>query len=230
MSNPRAASEPEIANTDTQQHSPNQDEPAGTETLAQPYSQEHTETSAIPWTNGGAETVPSQQALDQSPAVVSTSHGSPIVAQGNPFTPPDVSVTSATFPSPDPTVNAAAFRWFGLLASDAARESSQLYASLAGFENECVSLDRGENDGLAQPTSLQCATQVLDLHTSSGQFDGGADIAPGDTTGSPSEERLWQAQEPIELLPRETFLFANFIKCISQWVFQLTYLVENHRL
>ena len=119
-------------------------------------------------------------------------------------------MTSASFPSPDPTVNAAAFRWFGLLASDAACESSQLSAALVGFENEFCSLD--------QPTSLQCATQVLDLHPSNGQFDGSAHAGSEDSATSPLEERLWRAQEPIELLPRETFLFDNFIQRISQWV------------
>jgi hypothetical protein len=48
------------------------------------------------------------------------------------------------------------------------------------------------------------------------------DTHPVDSpVGSSSEETLWQAQEPIQLLPREYSLFENFVQRVSPWVWLL---------
>ncbi|KAF3393777.1 hypothetical protein F1880_004811 [Penicillium rolfsii] len=110
----------------------------------------------------------------------------------------------------------AAVRWFGLLASDAARDSSQLPT----IPNSCANQSLYGADGLTQPSSLQCATQVLDSppvgDTSHGPTHAGASGA-----STLSEEHIWQSREPIELLPAEQTLNISYINQFSTFVAHL---------
>ncbi|OOF90689.1 hypothetical protein ASPCADRAFT_400658 [Aspergillus carbonarius ITEM 5010] len=102
----------------------------------------------------------------------------------------------------------AAVRWFGLLASDAARDTPQLPA--VPNPHHDISVDHYGANILSQPRSLQYATQILDhtLDTDASQVQTGVPA----TASSPLEEELiWQSRESIELLPTEQALFEHFI-------------------
>ncbi|KAF9888295.1 hypothetical protein FE257_008868 [Aspergillus nanangensis] len=103
----------------------------------------------------------------------------------------------------------AAVRWFGLLANDAARESSQLPTTPQLWANQTLSLDHS-----GEPSSLQCATQVLDSPPASDTSHNPQHI--GASGGSTlAEGQIWQSQEPIEPLPIEATLFEHFIHQID---------------
>ena len=109
----------------------------------------------------------------------------------------------------------AAVRWFGLLASDAARDTPQLPA--VPNPHHDISVDHYGANILSQPRSLQYATQILDhtLDTDASQVQTGVPA----TASSPLEEELiWQSRESIELLPTEQALFEHFINEVSPWV------------
>lgn len=112
----------------------------------------------------------------------------------------------------------AAVRWFGLLASDAARDSPQLRAVPNAYANQNLALNHSGAHNHTELSSLQHATQVLDCpHPGSSVSQDPADnaISGRRTLG---EEQLWQAREPIELLPAEQTLFEHFVHQVSPWV------------
>lgn len=113
----------------------------------------------------------------------------------------------------------AAVRWFGLVASDAARDSSQLSTIPNSWANQSLSLDHSGANGLSQPSSLQRATQVLDRPLASDASHDPTHIgAPAGST--PEQEQIWHSREPIELLPSEATLFEHFVHQVSPWVCQ----------
>lgn len=217
----------------TQEQSPQTDPPADS-TLHNCASNEKRDLGTSSWTRPSPdeivhdETVHLPSAADQS-SIAEDANNCPATLQSHHPSSPDASdvfplETSESIESPGPTINAAAIRWFGLLADDAARESPQLSTALAGCGNDCLSFEHTVGGDPTQQTSLQRATQVLDYPSSSGAGQSGADGSPWDVdglTGTPLEKRLWQAQEPIDLLPREHFLFENFVQQVSQWVCRL---------
>ena len=108
-------------------------------------------------------------------------------------------------------MSAAAVQWFGLLANDAARESPQISTTLA------------EDIDLESITPLQRATWIVDNTHLDEDGCGQSNVSPGGVNSTPGsalfEEQLWQAQEHIQLLPHEYFLFENFVQRISQWAY-----------
>lgn len=109
----------------------------------------------------------------------------------------------------------AAVRWFGLLANDAARDSSQISTIQNSWANQSLSLDHSTESH--QPSPLQRATQVLDSPASIyGSHDSPqVDVSGENTLG---QEQIWQSQGPIELLPAEATLFEHFVNRVSPWV------------
>lgn len=103
----------------------------------------------------------------------------------------------------------AAVKWFGLLASDAARETPHISTIPSSWANQSLSLD---DSAQAQPSSLQHATQVLDSpaasHTNN---DSGEELIL-------AEDQIWQSRKPIDLLSSERTLFEHFIHHVSAWV------------
>lgn len=160
-------------------------------------SYERHEPPGVGWSCSDADTnPPPPTVLDQ----LSTGQ-SPIAFQHNYLSP-----SNASF---------AAVRWFGLLASDAARDSPQLPSIENSHGTQSHSVDHLRIDGLSQPYSLQYATQVLDSTLDSGASNG----PTGHQEGSAVEEELiWQSREAIELLPTEHALFGHFINQVSTWV------------
>ncbi|GLA30966.1 hypothetical protein AnigIFM63326_009401 [Aspergillus niger] len=156
-------------------------------------SYERHEPPGVGWSCSDADTnPPPPTVLDQ----LSTGQ-SPIAFQHNYLSP-----SNASF---------AAVRWFGLLASDAARDSPQLPSIENSHGTQSHSVDHLRIDGLSQPYSLQYATQVLDSTLDSGASNG----PTGHQEGSAVEEELiWQSREAIELLPTEHALFGHFINQI----------------
>ncbi|KAL3479968.1 fungal-specific transcription factor domain-containing protein [Aspergillus californicus] len=134
------------------------------------------------------------------------------------------SVTSS-IESPGPTVNAATVRWFDLLANDAARESPQISNVIGGYvygQDTNISLERLEGTDASQITPLQRATRIVDRNQT-GEGQGGVQSELGthaveSPVVSPYEASLWQAQDSIELLPREYSLFENFVQRVSPWI------------
>jgi hypothetical protein len=112
----------------------------------------------------------------------------------------------------------AAIRWFGLLANDAAKDSSQVSTIDNSWVNQGFSLQGHSNpDGQTQLSSLQCATLVLDAPSSIYASDDPthAGASDGNTLG---DEQIWQSREQIELLPGEETLFEHFVTRVSPWV------------
>lgn len=185
--------------------SPGQDGvPASTAAIPDTSPDELHESPDLAWTAPDADVNPhAQDLLDHLPGSDLASNQSPIAWQQSYLSP-----SNASF---------AAVRWFGLLASDAARDSPQLSTFPPSGANESLSLDHSGGDGLAQISSLQRATQVLDsptaTHTSHDPTDAGA--TGGSTLG---EEQIWQSREPVELLPTEQTLFEHFVHRVCPWV------------
>jgi hypothetical protein len=167
------------------------------------------------WSQGNGH--PPLHPLDQLAAIVAIDHTASPQNIGNALAThhsPDIShsVTSS-LGSPRLTVNTATVRWFDLLANDAIRESPQV--SGADYP-DISSLERLEGTNVSQITPLQRATRIVDRNLRD------VDTHPVDSpVGSSSEETLWQAQEPIQLLPREYSLFENFVQRVSPWVWLL---------
>ncbi|KAL4891989.1 fungal-specific transcription factor domain-containing protein [Aspergillus ambiguus] len=114
------------------------------------------------------------------------------------------------------TASFAAVRWFGLLASDAARDSPQLLTIPNTDGGRNLSLSHGASDDLIHISSLQQATRLLDSPYSASESH--------DKTGFDSsearlkEEQIWQLREPIELSSDEQILFEHFVHHVSPWM------------
>lgn len=112
----------------------------------------------------------------------------------------------------------AAVRWFGLLANDAAKDSSPVSTIHDSWVNQGFSLqDHSNAGGQTQLSSLQCATLVLDGHSSiyASHHSTHAGTSGDDTLG---DEQIWQSRESIGLLPGEETLFEHFVTRVSPWV------------
>ncbi|KAL2822293.1 fungal-specific transcription factor domain-containing protein [Aspergillus cavernicola] len=165
-------------------------------------------TAVLSWPNGHGQ--PPLHPLDQLAAIVAIDQTTPPQHLGNgipthyssdiPY-----SVTGS-IESPGPTINAATIRWFDLLANDAVRESPQI--TIGGYGQDVL-----EDPGVSEITPLQRATRIVD----SNHLEDRGDLAIDSPTGS-YEERLWQARDPIQLLPREYSLFENFVQRVSPWI------------
>lgn len=143
------------------------------------------------------------------PVEFNRSTGDQITSIESPFAIPDnyLSPSNASF---------AAVRWFGLLANDAARDSSTVWTIQNSWANQSLSLGHSGSDDQAQLSSLQRATQVLDGPSIYGSHDLTHVGASGE---SPlEEEQIWQSREPIDLLPAEATLFGHFVDRVSPWV------------
>jgi hypothetical protein len=114
-------------------------------------------------------------------------------------------------------VNAAASWWFDLLANDAARDHQQAPTIPNGYANESLPFECPQTGDQGEISSLQRATQVLDLPHVNGIVGQSSIVSPSQSS-NPEEEHIWQSREPIELLPREHFLFEHFVQHVSQWV------------
>ncbi|KAL4873050.1 hypothetical protein BDV12DRAFT_115907 [Aspergillus spectabilis] len=182
------------------------------------------ESNNLSWTPAHGQ--PPLHPLDQLAAIVAINHTSPPLLNGPSAThySSDIphSVTSS-IESPGPTVNAATVRWFDLLANDAIRESPQFSVVIGGYGQGAI-----EEADVSQITPLQRATRIVDrTHLEvDGELQAGLNAVQPELNAhvidSPSslpfEERLWQAQEPIQLLPREYSLFENFVQRVSPWI------------
>ncbi|KAL4886965.1 fungal-specific transcription factor domain-containing protein [Aspergillus karnatakaensis] len=182
------------------------------------------DSTILSWTP--AHDQPSLHALDQLAAIVAIDQTTPPLLNG-----PSAGHYSSDIPhsvtssieSPGPTVNAATVRWFDLLANDAVRESPQVSGVIGGYGPDAI-----EDADVSQITPLQRATRIVDRNHL--EVDGGLQaelrgLQPElnthiiESPGSlPYEESLWQAQEPIQLLPREYSLFENFVQHVSPWI------------
>lgn len=151
-----------------------------------------------------------------------TTHQSPGALCPNDLSPSDASYilqsVTGSFSSPGPTVNAAASWWFDLLANDAARDHQQVPAIPTGYGNDSLPFECPPTGGQVEITSLQRATQVLDPPHVNGIAGQGSIVSPSQSSNADEEEHIWQSREPIELLPREHFLFEHFVQHVSQWV------------
>ncbi|KAL4791695.1 fungal-specific transcription factor domain-containing protein [Aspergillus venezuelensis] len=192
-------------------------------------SHEHQDPSLLSWAAGDGQ--PPLHPLDQLAAIVAIDHTtSPFANALSAHQYPDIphSITSS-MESPGPTVNAATVRWFDLLANDAIREIPQMSGGLIGYEHDIL-----EETNAAHVTPLQRATRIVDrAHPEDDNgvhSDLNAGVSSQDTEqpginghvmSSPAgslEERLWQAEESIQLLPQEYALFENFVQRISPWI------------
>ncbi|RDW81187.1 Zn(II)2Cys6 transcription factor [Aspergillus mulundensis] len=191
-------------------------------------SHEQTDPTVLPWAN---HSQPALHPLDQLAAIVAIDHSSTF-ASNIPTSsqyPSDIPHSvSSSIESPGPTINAAAVRWFDLLANDAVRETPQI-SSIIGYGQDVL-----EETDVSQITPLQRATRIVDrTHVdddtvqpglSSEQSTGNAIQleqnvhAINSPTSASLEERLWQAQETIQLLPHEYTLFENFVQRVSPWI------------
>ncbi|KAL5339456.1 fungal-specific transcription factor domain-containing protein [Aspergillus crustosus] len=185
---------------------------------------EQQDSTILSWTPAHGQ--PQLHPLDQLAAIVAIDHTTSPLLNG-----PSAVHYSSDIPhsvttsieSPGPTVNAATVRWFDLLANDAVRESPQVSGVIGGYGPDAI-----EEADLSQITPLQRATRIVDrTHL---EVDGGLQAGLGTVQPDisshviesparlPYEERLWQAQEPIQLLPREYALFENFVHRVSPWI------------
>ncbi|PYI06993.1 hypothetical protein BO78DRAFT_429277 [Aspergillus sclerotiicarbonarius CBS 121057] len=170
--------------------------------IPEPVPYEPHEPTSLSWNCSDADVNPPQ------PAVLDHLPGSDLAVSQSPISFPHayLSPSNASF---------AAVRWFGLLASDAARDSPQLSTVPNPHASQDTSVDHYGAGGLKQPRSLQYATQILDNIDLDASHDAGAN-APG---GSPLEEKIfWQSRESIELLPTEQALFEHFVNQVSPWL------------
>lgn len=113
----------------------------------------------------------------------------------------------------------AAVRWFGLLANDAARDSSTISAIQSSLGSQSLSLGHSASDDETQLSPLQRATQVLDGPSVYQNHE----LVDATSSGeSPLEkEQIWQSREQIEILPTEATLFEYFVDRVSPWVWWL---------
>lgn len=141
---------------------------------------------------------------DQDPGSDVLEVSSPIFFQNNHLSPTNAAV--------------AAVRWFGLLTSDAVKDSPQQSTIPSSWETEGLLLGKSSN-GIKKPSSLQRATQVLDSPpANNGIYDR---IDPNTfEKAALAEGGIWHSRNPIELLANEQVLFAHFIQHVSSWVSQ----------
>ncbi|KAL4936593.1 hypothetical protein BDV06DRAFT_233258 [Aspergillus oleicola] len=181
------------------------------------------------WATGHDQ--PALHALDQLAAIVAIDQTNSPFANGlsAPQYPEMPHSVTSSMESPGPTVNAATVRWFDLLANDAVRETPQFSGGFAGYGHDIL-----EETNAAHVTPLQRATRIVDrTHAEDGSgvhsdfsaeisaHDKGQHGIDGHVMNSPAsslEERLWQAEESIQLLPQEYSLFENFVQRISPWI------------
>ncbi|KAL2870459.1 Zn(II)2Cys6 transcription factor [Aspergillus lucknowensis] len=164
------------------------------------------------WAHGEGQ--PPLHPLDQLAAIVAIDHTTSQQKLGNGiathFSSEIPHSVTSSIESPGPTVNAATVRWFDLLVNDAIRESPQIPG---GGYRDIRSLERLDATDASQITPLQRATRIVDRNLL--DVDTHTIASP---VGLPSEEGLWQAQEPIQLLPREYSLLENFVQRVSPWI------------
>jgi hypothetical protein len=168
-----------------------------------PAPEEHIQSIDVSWPASGAiSTLPNPDLLDHSSANDLVSNNSPVAYQHSYLSP-----SNASF---------AAVQWFGLLASDAARDSPHLASNPINphfGSTQILSFDRSGVEGSEEPSSLQRATQVLDSPHARNATYGSAD-APS----ALEEEHIWQSPKSIELLPAEQTLFEHFVHQVCSWV------------
>lgn len=159
---------------------------------------EHTEPIDVSWpTSGAISTLPNTDLLDHSSANDLVSNHSPVAYQQSYLSP-----SNASF---------AAVQWFGLLASDAARDRPHLANHPHLRSTQILTFD---HSGVAdEPSSLQRATQVLDSPHASNTAYGSTDAS-----NTLDEEKIWQSPKAIELLPAEQTLFEHFVHQVCPWV------------
>ncbi|KAJ5815078.1 hypothetical protein N7474_006855 [Penicillium riverlandense] len=194
---------PELPTQHTTSPGENNDH-ASSDAYPNPALYEPHEATGSAWTISQADANPLPPAqFDHLSGNHLASSQSPVALQHSSLSPPNASF--------------AAVQWFGLLASDAARDSSQPSTIPNSWANQSLSLDHSGADSLAQPSSLQCATQVLDSPPASDASHAPAHIGTlgGSTLG---EEQIWHSREPIELLPTEATVFEHFIHQVSPWI------------
>ncbi|KAJ5918508.1 hypothetical protein N7466_010500 [Penicillium verhagenii] len=160
------------------------------------------EIAPLAWTSQDASaTNQSGDVHDQDLTVESIEITSPVGLQKSYLSPSNASV--------------AAVRWFGLLASDAARDSPQQAAVPSSWETEGLLLDQSSGD-IDKPSSLQRATQVLD---SPPVFNGSHEPINSEAHESATlQGEIWHSRNPIELLPNEQILFVHFVNHVSSWI------------
>jgi hypothetical protein len=188
-----------------------------------PHEQQNS--SVLSWTTSHSQ--PPLHPLDQLAAIVAIDHTTSPFGNGltAPQYPSDIphSVTSS-IESPGPTINAATVRWFDLLASDAVRESPQISSAIGGYGQDIL-----EETDASHITPLQRATRIVDrTHIEEEELRPGLSAEQSTpnlnshAVNSPAsihhEERLWQSQEQIQLLPHEYSLFENFVQRVSPWI------------
>lgn len=161
----------------------------------------------VAWTSPDLSANPQPgEVHDRDPAGNILGISSPIVFQNNHLSPNNAAL--------------AAVRWFGLLASDAAKDSPQQSTIPSSWETEGLLLDQSSN-GINNPSSLQRATQVLDSPpATNGTHD---PSSPGTfERATLTEGEIWHSRNPIELLSNEQVLFVHFVNHVSSWVGQTT--------
>lgn len=188
-----------------------------------PHEQQNS--GVLSWTTSHSQ--PPLHPLDQLAAIVAIDHTTSPFGNGltAPQYPSDIphSVTSS-IESPGPTINAATVRWFDLLASDAVRESPQISSAIGGYGQDIL-----EETDASHITPLQRATRIVDrTHIEEEELRPGLSAEQSTpnlnshAVNSPAsihhEERLWQSQEQIQLLPHEYSLFENFVQRVSPWI------------
>lgn len=168
----------------------------------------HTEITGLHWpaSGGGVTTLPNPDLLDHSSANDLVSIHSPVTSQHNYLSP-----SNASF---------AAVQWFGLLASDAARESPHLTNNPHFRSTQILSFDHSGVEGAGGPSTLQRATQVLDSPPAGNTVHG------SDATGALDEERIWQSPKSINLLLAEQTLFEHFLHQVCAWVGGIAHVID----
>ncbi|KAL1858426.1 hypothetical protein Plec18170_002624 [Paecilomyces lecythidis] len=127
--------------------------------------------------------------------------------ESNPVSSPSSLAWQQSYLSPS-NASFAAVRWFGLLASDAARD-----CTIPNFQpDESLWPEFPTTD----VSSLQRATQVLDSTPNSHTSHGPTEI--GTPGGTLREDQIWQSRKPIELSPTEQILFEHFLHQVSPWI------------
>lgn len=165
----------------------------------------HTEITGLHWPASGAgvATLPNPDLLDHSSANDLVSIYSPAASQHNYLSP-----SNASF---------AAVQWFGLLASDAARESPHRTNNPHFCSTQILPFDHSGVEGADRPSPLQRVTQVLD-NPPAGNAVHGSDAT--------DEERIWQSPKSIDLLPAEQTLFEHFLHQVCPWIGGITHFID----
>ncbi|KAL4739431.1 fungal-specific transcription factor domain-containing protein [Aspergillus similis] len=193
-------------NIDTATHFLSSVPETGTGNVPGVSSHEQSDSAILSWTSHGQ---PSLHPLDQLAAIAAIDHTSPFANSltAPQYSPDNPQSVTSTIESPGPAINAATVRWFDLLANDAVRESPQISSIFGSVDRTHV------NDEALQP-SLRSGQSIRNAI----QPESSIHTVRNPQKGPSPEERLWQAQETIELLPHEYFLFENFVLRVSPWI------------